>query len=77
MLDEEDEQHVVRPFSSGPIWEQKKKNTIQEDVISSSTTNFAITLGTGKKVQRDSGPKVKCSFDSIKKRIGIYIMFKC
>jgi len=60
------EQQVVRPFSSGPIWDPKKKK-IQEDVISSSTTNFAITLGTGKKVKRDTGPVVKCSFSSIDK----------
>jgi len=65
-----DQQKVVRPFSSGPIWE-KKKTKIDEDVqiqdISSSTTNFAITLGTGKKIQRETGPVVKCSFSSIEK----------
>jgi len=65
-----DQQKVVRPFSSGPIWE-KKKTKIDEDVqiqdISSSTTNFAITLGTGKKIQRETGPVVKCSFSSMEK----------
>jgi len=66
------QQQVFRPFSSGPIWEKKKKmDQSEQDVqiqdISSSTTNFAITLGTGKKVQRDTGPVVKCSFSSIEK----------
>ena len=69
-----EQQKVVRPFSSGPIWE-KKKTKIDEDVqiqdISSSTTNFAITLGTGKKIQRETGPVVKCSFSSIEKRNGM------
>lgn len=65
-----DQQKVVRPFTSGPIWE-KKEAKIVEDVqiqdISSSTTNFAITLGTGKKIQRETGPVVKCSFSSLEK----------
>ena len=73
-----EQQKVVRPFSSGPIWE-KKKTKIDEDVqiqdISSSTTNFAITLGTGKKIQRETGPVVKCSFSSIEKRNGISIIY--
>ena len=59
----------MRPFSSGPIWGSEEKNTeVQEDHVSSSTTSFAITLGEGKQLTRDDGPKVRCSFDSIKKQ---------
>ena len=63
------ERKIVRPFSSGPIWgSEEKKTEVQEDQVSSSTTSFAITLGEGKQLTRDDGPKVRCSFDSIKKQ---------
>ena len=64
---------VVRPFSSGPIWRNSKKLEIQEDHVSSSTsgstsgsTNFAITIGKGKSINRTGSeprnePVVKCS----------------
>ena len=47
----DDEPQVVRPFSTGPIWGPKKTEEIQEDLVSSSTTNFAITLGEGKRLR--------------------------
>lgn len=60
----------MRPFTSGPIWggidSQIERKEIQEDHVSSSSTSFAIT-GLGQTaVTRDTGPKVKCSFESLK-----------
>ena len=64
MTDEEPK--VVRPFSSGPIWAADKE--IQEDCVSSSTnTNFAIVLGQGKPLSRNTEPVIKCSLSSLSK----------
>merc|ERR1711990_340620 len=62
----DEEPKVVRPFSSGPIWAADKE--IQEDCVSSSTnTNFAIVLGQGKPLSRNTEPVIKCSLSSLSK----------
>jgi len=62
------ERKIVRPFTSGPVWRMNEPpKEVQEDQVSSSTnqTSFAITGLWQTAVTRDTGPKVKCSFESL------------